>query len=42
MKTFETTRQAAKNVKNVSDLLYFLKELTPEEAIYFYTPEKMK
>ena len=32
MKTFETTRQEAKNFKNVSYLLYFLKELTPEEA----------
>lgn len=29
MKTFETTRQ---EIKNVSDLLYFLRELTPEEA----------
>lgn len=32
MKIFETSRQEAKNVKNVSDLLYFLRELTPEEA----------
>lgn len=32
MKTFETTRQEAKNVKNVSYLLDFLRELTPEEA----------
>ena len=32
MKTFETTRQEIKNVKNVSDLLDFLGELTPEEA----------
>jgi hypothetical protein len=32
MKIFETSRQEAKNVKNVSDLLDFLRELTPEEA----------
>ena len=32
MKTFETTRQEAKNFKNVSYLLDFLGELTPEEA----------
>ena len=32
MKTFETTRQEIKNVKNVSDLLDFLGELTTEEA----------
>ena len=32
MKIFETSRQEAKNVKNVSDLLDFLGELTTEEA----------
>ena len=32
MKIFETSRQEAKNVKNVSDLLDFLGELTQEEA----------
>ena len=32
MKTFETTRQETKNFKNVSYLLDFLGELTPEEA----------
>ena len=40
MKTFETTRQEAKNFKNVSYLLYFLKELTPEEAnLLLYSSE---
>lgn len=37
MKTFETTRQ---EIKNVSDLLYFLRELTPEEAnLLLYSSE---